>query len=253
MTGDQYLAGVLRTWKGPVGTAGPGGQVLRELTPVLHAWASSCLAELKLSGSYAKGTSVRGDSDVDIFISLIPTTSGTLAELYESLAKFVGERGYQVRRQNVSVRIAHGNYKVDLVPARQQDRWSGDHSLHVRRRGTWTKTNVDKHIENVRSSGHSEVVVLMKRWRDFHGLAATSFALELATLRALGSQRSTGLEADMIAVLRFISTQIKTAALIDPANTNNNVADDLTAGEKAALSTRAAASLSARTWNEVIQ
>lgn len=254
MTGDQYLAEVLQRWMAPTGSVGPGNNVLWELQPTLRAWANTCLADVRLSGSYAKGTSVRGDSDVDIFVSLIPETSGTLAELYESLANHMTAKGYAVRRQNVSIGITHRGYKVDLVPGRQQDRWSGDHSLFVRRRNSWTKTNIDKHVHHVQSSGHATTVVLMKRWRDFQGLTdIPSFVIELATLKALQGRYSGGLAEEMLTALRYLAGNIKTAALMDPANTNNNVADDLSASEKAAIAAMATASVNASLWSEIVQ
>jgi tRNA nucleotidyltransferase (CCA-adding enzyme) len=48
-------------------------------------WAGDWLANIGLSGSYAKGTAVLGESDVDLFISLKSDTPFNLEEIYDSL------------------------------------------------------------------------------------------------------------------------------------------------------------------------
>lgn len=45
---------------------------------------------------------------------------------------------------------------------------------------------------------------------------------------------------------------IQTAAFIDPANTNNRISDDLTAGEKAALASAAYIARQAKHWSQIV-
>ena len=70
---------------------------------------------MTVSGSYAKGTAIRGvtlapaDVDVDLFLSL--------AEQQEALTRQLGE--YRPVMANVSVKILVGNQKVDLTVGRR--------------------------------------------------------------------------------------------------------------------------------------
>lgn len=252
MTPDDYLSSILRRISAQTGLLGPGNQVLNGLTPTIRGWATTQLIEVKLSGSYAKGTCILGGTDVDLFISLSSTTLQTLKEIYDSLAAYFSEKGYKVRRQNVSIGITYTGKTVDLVPGKKQTSYGSDHSLYVSRQNTWTKTNVDTHIRTVSGSRNVDVVKLMKHWRTIHNLDFPSFAVELAVLKALEGVWLTGLADRFLKVLEFLRDRISLAALPDPANASNNVANDMTAAQKGELASAARASLSKQNWNEVL-
>lgn len=165
----------------------PARRVLADLGPVIVHWAGNNLAKLHPSGSFAKGTANRSSTDIDLFISLREDTPGTLRDIYFSLDEALRDAGYIVRRQNVSLHIRIGAFSVDLVPARRHDRLTLDHSLYLRRRDTWIKTNVMKHVDWVHATGRRDEMRLMKLWRDQHNLDWPSFLVELTTARALDS------------------------------------------------------------------
>jgi len=162
-------------------------------------------------------------------------------------------QGYSPKRQNVSINVRVGGYDVDLVPARRQEYFSDDHSLYRRRADTWTKTNVQTHINHVVAAGWLSETRIIKLWRDQKGLDFPSFYLELAVIRALapGFYKS-GLAADVWKVFQFLSTDFAAAHIQDPANTNNTVSDDLSAAERATIKMAAARALQARNWNEIV-
>lgn len=252
MTGDEYLLDLLNKITAPTGPHGPGERVRQGLQPTIAQWAGAQLAELKLSGSYAKGTAVRGGTDVDLFISLKADTRNTLKEIYDSLATHMTSSGYSARKQNVSIGVSYGGYQVDLVPGKRQNVLTNDHSLWVSRQDTWQKTNIDTHIATVTGSAQTDVIRLMKRWKQRHTLEFPSFALELATLRSLQNRYLGGIAARMQTTLEWLRDNITSAALTDPANTNNNVASELTAGEKAAIARQAKTSREAPYWSQVV-
>ncbi len=218
----------------------------------MQRWARHNLREVKISGSYAKETAVKGDTDVDLFVSLHESTAGTLASYYTSLGKFMQDNGYEVRRQNVSIGISHSRLRVDLVPGRKQSPWGSDHSIYVSKRRTWKQTNIDKHIRNVINSGRSAEICLLKRWRDIHELVAPSFCLELSVLEALRGRRISNLASNFTACLEYCRDELTSAALKDPANTNNNVAEDMTVLEKQAVAATARSSLGEQYWQHII-
>jgi hypothetical protein len=252
MTPDDYLNQVLARIRAPTGALGPGARVHQELTPLIQRWARQHLREVKISGSYAKETAVRGDTDVDLFISMRSSVPGTLADLYKSLGQFMQRNGYEVRWQHVSIGISYLGLKVDLVPGRQQSAWTSNHSIYISKRRTWTLTNVDTHIRNVTQSGRQAEICLLKRWRDIHQLEAPSFCLELSALRALRGRRINNLAPNVTLCLEFLRDQLTSTVLMDPANTNNNVADDMTASEKREAGAAARRSLEERNWDQII-
>jgi len=78
-----------------------------------------------------------------------------------------------------------------------------------------------------------------------------SFFLELAVIEALKGKRTGNLSNNVIATLEYLKTRIGTARLLDPANTNNVVSDDLSVAGKQAVASAAATALNG-SWQDLV-
>ncbi len=225
---------------------------LSVLSPVIQKWAGRYLLSLTPSGSFAKGTANRSGTDVDLFASVSEDVTNSLQDIYESLFRELASAGHSPKRRNVAIQVRLSSaYDVDVVPARRQNALSQDHSLWRNRARTWSKTNVATHIAYVRHSGRQDECRVMKLWRDRKGLEWPSFYAELTTINALSGARGT-LSANVLRTLRFLADEFASAQVIDPANTNNVVSDDLTAAEKATIRDAARGALKASTWGGIL-
>ena|SRR5438445_9665028 len=162
------------------------------------------------------------------------------------------EKGYNPKRQNVSINVHVNGYSVDLVPGKRQDTYSNDHSLYRRKADTWTKTNVTTHINHVRQAGRISETRIVKLWRNQKGLDFPSFYLELTVINALSWQYGT-LSSNVWKVFEYLRDTFLLARVIDPANTNNIISDDLTTLERAKIKAAAAQALQASNWNQIVQ
>lgn len=251
MTPDQYLISVLQREAVDTSLNSPVRAVQGVITPVIQAWAGQYLQGIGPSGSFAKGTANRSGTDIDLFISLAPNTPVTLKEIYENLYKRLDEEKLSPKRQNVSINIRLGAVDIDLVPGKQQNALSSDHSLYRRRGDTWMQTNVAQHINLIRTSGRTAEMRLLKLWRKQKGLEFLSFYVELTTIEALKGKG--GILTDNIRTsLEYLRDKFETARVVDPANTNNVISDDLTATEKKAIKTAAVAAL-AGNWTDFVK
>lgn len=244
---DAHLRQVLTRYAIDNSPLSPVRLVQATLSPTVQQWGNRFLLGFEPSGSFAKGTAVRGGTDIDLFVSLSSATPETLSQIYESLLNTLASAGYQPRRQNVSIGIQVGSYSVDLVPAKRQSQYGEDHSLYSNRSGNWLQTNVARHIAEVRASGRSEEIRLLKIWRNRRRLDFPSFYLELAVIRALSGRRAGDTAANIVAVWQFLRDHLATARFIDPANTNNIISDTISLQAKGAIAAAAAAALSS-TW-----
>jgi hypothetical protein len=251
MNADQYLLSLIRRETVDTGDNSSVRGVIGTLRPVLVQWANNYLAGLAPSGSFAKGTAIRSGTDIDLFLSLRPETPNTLKEIYTTLANAVQGAGYTPRKQNVSINVRLGAYDVDLVPAKRQDNQGSDHSLYRRKADTWTKTNVAKHIAIVRAGGRLLETRILKLWRNQKGLEFPSFYLELTVIDALRYSQLGTLSDRVRRVLEYLGDSFVNARVIDPANTNNIISDDLTVAEKNAVKSAAVTALSG-TWSEFV-
>ncbi len=252
MTADAYLQNILNREAVNTGILSPVRGVQATIQPVIAAWAGDKLVSVSPSGSFAKGTANVTGTDIDLFISLSDQTGETLREVYNKLFNTMSERGYNPKRQNVSVGIRVNGYRVDLVPAKLQDLFATDHSLYRRKADTWTKTNVATHIAHVSGSGRTNEIRIIKLWRDQKGLEFPSFYLELTVINALAGQYFGTLSGNVWKVFEYLRDTFPNARVVDPANTNNIISDDLTAAERAKIKAAAEQALRATNWSQIV-
>ena len=91
---------------------------IRPLYREIRNWAGEYLVKILPSGSFAKGTAIRGSVDIDLLISLKNQTLNDLKEIYESLYANLSTT-YLAKKQNVSIGIQYQGIKLDLVPAKK--------------------------------------------------------------------------------------------------------------------------------------
>jgi hypothetical protein len=252
MSADDYLFQILARENVDTGPYSPVRNVQAKIQPAISQWASHYLVSVTPSGSFAKGTANKSGTDIDLFISLAQTTPETLKEIYNTLAQKMTEAGYTPKRQNVSINIRINGYDVDLVPAKRQDAYSDDHSLYRRKADTWTKTNVTKHINHVRQGHRINESRILKLWRDQNSLDFPSFYLELTVIDALSGQVET-LSKNVWNVFVYLRDRFSNARVVDPANTNNIISDDLTAAERARVKATAEQTLRATNWSQIVK
>jgi len=252
LSADSYLQNILSREAVDTGIFSPVRGVQTTIEPVIREWAGGFLSSLSPSGSFAKGTANKSGTDIDLFISLSSATTETLKDIYESLFKKMSQSGYNPKRQNVSINVRVNGYDVDLVPAKRQDTYSDDHSLYRRRADTWTKTNVTTHISHVRNGSRLNETRILKLWRNQKGIDFPSFYLELTVIEALSGQYFGTLSGNVLKVFEYLRDRFSNARVVDPANTNNIISDDLTAAEKSKVTAAAEQALKASDWNQIV-
>jgi hypothetical protein len=251
MTGDEYVTSIKKKYalfSRPLASTSAAKGVAK----ILQSWAAEYLLEITYSGASAKGTAIRGVADVDLFISLAPQTPGTLADIYSNLLNYRPLNPFSPRTQNVSVGITYDQVKIDLIPARKQAGNTKDHSLYKTKARSWTQTNVAEHINLIQNSQRLQEIRALKIWKALHGLEFPSFYLELATLDALSGKRTVSVAENVWSALDYLATRFPSAVVIDPANSNNRISDDLTAAEKTAIASKAAGCRKAKNWEQIL-
>lgn len=251
MSADTYLQNIISREAVDTSATSPVRGVQAILQPILNEWATTQLRTVHPSGSFAKGTANRSGTDIDLFISLKSDTTTSLKDIYNSLFNKMKAKGYTPRQQNVSIDIRVGTYDVDLVPAKHQGGNSEDHSLYRRRADTWTLTNVVKHITKVQNAGRISESRILKLWRNQKQLDLPSFYLELTVIAALSGARGT-ISQSVWTALEYLRDRFQNARVVDPANTNNIISDDLSAADKAKIANAAGQALKATDWKQII-
>jgi len=251
MSVDNYLQGILSREAVDTGPHSPVRAVQTTLLPILREWAGNMLAGVSPSGSFAKGTANKSGTDIDLFISISENTPDTLKEIYSKLFVTMQEKGYRPKAQNISINVRVDGFDVDLVPAKRQDVFSENHSLYRRKADSWTKTNVSTHINHVANSGRTPEARIIKLWRNQKNLDFPSFYIELTVMNALsGSGLSVG--SNVWKVFEYLRDSFANARVVDPANTNNVISEDLNAAQKSKVIAAARQALAASDWSQIV-
>lgn len=232
MNANSYLAGIIKKYSITEEERSRLQAKAKPLYREIHKWGNKHIVEIIQSGSLRKGTAVRGSKvDIDLFISLKNNTPCSLEQIYESLYNSL-DNSYFPRKQNVSIGIIYKGIKVDLVPAKKQPNMQYPHSIYVSKRDTWTKTNINTHINIVKQSPHRGIIKLFKVWRTLHKIDFPSFLLELTIIEALKRRAGLELQRRCLTVLEYIINDFEHARVLDPANSNNVISDSITNDEK---------------------
>ena len=207
----------------------------------------------RYGGSYGKQTIIRTRYDLDVVAYWSKDTSYTIKGIYDGVGNALRNEFTSVKPKTVAWEIPfNGGFHVDVVPGRALDVNFFETNLYRTDTGTTLKTSLKTHIDTVKDSGRRDVIRLMKLWRERRQVPfKKSFLLELLTIYGCRGVPFMELEPQVIAALRFLRDNIETIQVLDPANTNNSLSDDISSGDKARIKAAAQAALGANDWNEV--
>lgn len=179
-------------------------------------------------GSRAKRTMIREDYDLDevnYFQNEDTAPGETLEDIYENVAGVLAKH-YNVRRKRSALRLSMKDgrdLKVDVVPGRYVDNAMTDVFIHQNEGSKERlKTNIVKHIEHVRDSGCTDVIMLGKLWRTRNGIGIKTFPLELLVIVVLKTDNGGTLEDRFRRVLTAFADRIDDLKIEDPANPTGN-------------------------------
>lgn len=203
------------------------------------------------AGSYGKRTIIRERYDLDLVVYWPNTTSYTLKAISDGVGEQLAKRYRYLTRKTVSWEIPfQGGFHVDVVPGRALDSTFVDANLYRSDTGTSLKTSIKKHIETVRNGGCRDAIRLMKLWREKRSVPfRKSFLLEIMTIMGAGS--TSNLEQHLNGAFSFIEQNIESRRILDPANTNNSLSDDISDIDKSRIRQAAKAALNANNWGSV--
>lgn len=251
MTPHEYLCRVLASQE----MRDTDVQVVRSLRDELAAFLGRQLGSgprIYYGGSYGKHTMIREAFDLDLVVYFPPTDSRSLAEIFGAVHQALVRGKYVVEPQTVALRLPYqAGFHVDVVPGRALASDFLYATLYKNSNPPSTlKTSLKVHIDAVRKTELRQIVRLLKLWRVRHGVPLKTFALEILAARALAGKRRDDYGTAMWTIFQYMSKEVPTVRLQDPANTNNVL--DLTMQERSSATQAAANSLSAQSWSQIL-
>jgi hypothetical protein len=205
-------------------------------------------------GSFAKRTMIRAAFDLDI-VAYWPHDCGyTLKDIYHAVGNTLKEYWNYINPKTVSWELPfQGDFHIDVVPGRAIDGTFNYANLYRRDRDSSLQTSIKVHIDTVRESGRRDVIRLMKLWRIRRNVPfKKSLALELITIHGCKGLRTDDLEKQMVSTLTHVRDNILAARIVDPANSNNIISDEISSLDRQQIRAAADMALKAQYWNQVL-
>lgn len=248
----SYIEGLLKKYAVPDSVE----KTFRLLRDELETGLSNCWKlpnpRFYYGGSYAKRTMISGGYDLDLVVYFQPTDQFTVRQIYEGVEARLQQLNYRTVRHNVAVRLPYKGFHVDVVPGRTLDNSFRYANLYASERNSTKQTSLKAHIDLIRDGSDQDVVKVLKIWKRQHDVPLRSFVLELATVSGLYGNQDQTLEGRVWKVLGWLSQHFATARLVDPANTNNVVSDDVPALDRRAVQSAAAFARTQREWAVIV-
>ena len=209
------------------------------------------MARVYYAGSYGKKTVNRSQYDLDIVIYLPRDYVISLKDMFYQTSEVLKCSGYQTYPK----RVAHtyrvnDNFHIDIVPGRAISDDFICANLYDRKSDTSLRTSVKEHINAVKDI--RQEVRLLKLWNHQKNLHIKSFILEQLVKRALESNRATTLDQKLFNFFDYVKKNIENLRLLDPANSNNNLGEELVFTQRSQLKAESEKSLSATHWSDII-
>ena len=231
MGADEYLQAILDREAVDTGPFSPVRGVQAVLYPVIQGWARHFLVTVHPSGSFMKGTANKSGTDIDLFISLSEQTPETLKEIHDKLFDTMKTAGLradppecldQCKGQRLFRGPGSGKTPERLHHRPQPLPPQGRHLDQDERRNAHQPHTAD---------GRQRESRILKLWRNQKKLDFPSFYLELTVIDTLSGQYGGTASGNVWKVLEYLRDRFPSARVVDPANTNNIVSDDLTVAD----------------------
>jgi len=230
--------------------------VLRGLREKIEARVRSLqgVQRVYYAGSFGKKTMIRQQYDLDIVVYWGSDCGYSLQGIYQAVGEVLRKDWTSVNPKTVAWELPfQGGFHIDVVPGRALNNTYLYANLYRRDTGTSLQTSIKVHIDTVRNSGRRDVIRLMKLWRAKRGVPfKKSLALELMTIDGCKGLRTDELEKQLISALAYVRDNILTIKIVDPANSNNVLSDEISTGERQLIKAAADAAIKATYWSEVL-
>jgi hypothetical protein len=251
ITTDQYAASIVEKYRVVTDSTSTSHRGATQVIPLLKQWGKQHLLGITLSGAYVKNTAITLSSDVDVLVSLSPVEGMEMKIIFWNLFKYLSDQDLHPHTRDVSIRLRSGGFNVDVIPACREGENAGN-VLFNKRSGKAMKTDIARHIHLVANSGRQQEICALKIWRERMSLDFPSLYLECTVLHALSSERFGQLADNFLAVLRYLSHRFEQALVEDPANSENILSNDLSAGDKKAIAAAAREALYEENWKKML-
>jgi hypothetical protein len=251
MSNHAYLSGLLQAQV--LSTAEL--QALRNLRDTIEGQLRTFEGQPRFyyGGSYGKDTIIKASYDLDLVMYWPHDRTYTIEDIFTAVGTEL-RKHWTVQKKNVAWSLPFdGGFHVDVVPGRALDTSFKHANLWRSESRQPLQTSIKVHIDHVRKSGRRELIRLLKLWKVRRQVPVKSFVLEIMAVSGASGTSLFDLEPQLTSALMHIRDNVVAGRIIDPANSNNDLAATMSVAEKISTQLAADAAIRASTWAEVFR
>ncbi|KKN05510.1 hypothetical protein LCGC14_1086650 [marine sediment metagenome] len=204
------------------------------------------------AGSFAKGTMIQASYDLDIVLYWANNFTYTPRNLYIEVGSVLQSKGKTPKSKKVGWEIPfQGDFHIDVIPGKKISNKSGYAYLYNKDQDCRFQSSVKKHVTFVRNSRRQDVIRLMKLWKKRKTVPIKTFILEYIIIESCKGISRNYLEPQLNAAFDFIYDKILSRRILDPANSQNVICNDISDEEKHRSRRLANLALDADSWEQV--
>lgn len=203
-------------------------------------------------GSYKKKTMIKASYDLDLVLYWPSNSPYSLQRLYRAAESVLDKNWRKIIKKRVGLEIPfQGDFHIDVIPGKFSSKDEKYAYLYNKDTGGRFQTSIDIQVKYVLKHRRQDAIRLMKLWKKRKDVPIKTFILEICVIEGCKGIDRSKLESQLLAAFRYIRDNIQTSRMVDPANSNNIVSDDLTIEQKNRIKKLAIQAIDTQYWNQV--
>lgn len=203
-------------------------------------------------GSYAKNTMIRASYDLDIVLYWPSDSPFSLESLYRAAEGVLDSNWRTVVKKKVGLELPfEGDFHIDVIPGKFSSKDQNYAYLYNSKTGGRFQTSIYVQVDYVKKSRRQDIIRLMKLWKKRKNVPIKTFILEICVIEGCKGYDRSKLESQLLATFRYLRDNIQNTRMVDPANTNNVISNDLSKETKNRIRNLAIQAIDLQYWNQV--
>ncbi|MFX1253998.1 MAG: hypothetical protein ACFFCZ_20465 [Promethearchaeota archaeon] len=255
---DYYLSQLLQKQKPTTEQKKLTRNTSNRFVEIIRQGTNEPMIRFYFVGSYAKGTTLKDIYDLNLVVCYPHITSKSLEGIYNKIREILQKEGFNHWAKSVALRCnlvdkKFGNYYYDIIPAKTINSNFYNVDLYNPRKHTPVRTSVRAHVEAVQKARHRYAIKFLKLWRRRYDFTCPTFILEMLFLKYISINKPREMHSLLKGVFKYIADSIATTVLIDPANAQNIVSNQLSHDQKQQIQYYAQKAYDAKHWSDVFE
>ena len=204
-------------------------------------------------GSYAKNTLIQASYDLDIVFYWPSDFPYSLESLYRAAESTLDREWQIVIKKKVGLEIPfQGDFHIDVIPGKFSSKDENYAYLYNSKTSSRFQTSIYVQVDYVKNNKRQDVIRLMKLWKKRKDVPIKTFILEICVIEGCKGYDRSKLEPQLLAAFKYIRDNIQNTKILDPANSNNIISNDLSREKKNRIRNLAIQAINAQYWDQVI-